>query len=313
MSDIGRIERVDLREVWPHEAYDFTRWLGDNLDVLSEELGLELADADIEEAAGDFSVDVVAKDASDRTVIIENQLERSDHDHLGKLLTYFAMMNAEAAIWIVSEARPEHVSAVSWLNENSQADFYLVSVEAIKIGDSPPAPLVRRIVGPSPETREARRKKQQLSEREVLRRDFWAALLERMRNRTGLFSNITPSTGSWLGTGAGRTGLRYKFDLRQDSATVSLYIDCGKDSQGQNKAIFDRLHNHKQQVDTAFGKPLLWERMDDARASCVRTYIRKGGYRDDPEEDWPEIHEAMIGAMIRLEEALRPHIEALDI
>ncbi len=313
MSDIGRIERVDLREVWEHEAYDFTRWLGDNLDVLSEELGLELADADIEEAAGDFSVDVVAQDGTGRTVIIENQLEKSDHDHLGKLLTYFAMMSAEAAIWIVSEARPEHVSAVSWLNENSEADFYLVQVEAIRIGGSPAAPLVRRIVGPSAETREARRKKQELSERELLRRDFWAALLERMRGRTGLFSNITPSTGNWLAAGAGRTGMRYKFDLRQDSATVSLYIDCGKDSKEENEAIFNQLKGHQNEIDRKCEEALVWERLEDARASRIRTDIDAGGYRDDPEEDWPAIHDQMIDAMIKLENALRPHIEALDV
>jgi len=313
VTSIGRIERVDLREVWPHEAYDFTQWLGENLDVLSEELGITLTDAEIEGAAGDFSVDVIARDDRDRTVVIENQLGRSDHDHLGKLLTYFAMMNAEAAIWIVSEARPEHVSAVSWLNENSEADFYLVQVEAIRIGESEPAPLVRRIVGPSAETREARRKKQEMSEREVLRREFWSGLIELSATKAGLFASHTPPTSNWIATGAGRTGLRYKFDLRMHSASASLYIDCGKESKAENEEIFDQLQEHRSEIDTVFGEPLVWERLDDARASRIRTDIDVGGYRDDPETDWPRIHEIMLDAMIRLEKALRPHIEALDV
>lgn len=313
MSNIGRIERVDLREVWPHEAHDFTQWLGENLDVLSEELGILLADAETESAAGDFSVDVVAKDEADRTVVIENQLERSDHDHLGKLLTYFAMMNADAAVWIVSDARPEHVSAVSWLNENSEADFYLVQVEAIRIGGSPPAPLLRRIVGPSPETREARRKKQEMSERDSLRLQFWSQLLERATQRTDLHAGITPRTSSWSATGAGITGLRYVYNVRMHSADATLYIDRGKGSTDENKRIFDQIATHRDEIQDTFGQPLSWERLDDARASRIAYPVKLGGYRDDPEDKWPEIQDAMIDAMIRLENALRPHIEALNV
>lgn len=312
MSDVGRIERVDLREVWPNEARDFTTWLSDNLDVLSEELGITLTDAETEEAAGDFSVDVVATDDADRTVIIENQLERSDHDHLGKLLTYFAMMEADAAVWIVSEARPEHVSAVSWLNESSDADFYLVQVEAIKIGDSPRAPLVRRVVGPSEGASTIRSKKQDLSERERLRHRFWSQLLKRAAKRTGLHGGITPSTSSWVASGAGVSGLRYKYDTRMHDGDACLYIDRGKGSAEENKAIFDALEAKQDSVEREFGGSLEWERLDNARASRIAKYIDLGGYRDD-EERWPEIQDAMIDAMVRLEKALRPHIDALDI
>src|SRR4051794_23918514 len=117
MSAIGKIERVPLREVWRHEARDLTTWLVENVDVLNDALGLGLVSAERERAAGAFSVDLVAQDADGRTVVIENQLERSDHDHLGKLVTYTAMTDANVAVWIVSEPRPEHVRAVSWLND----------------------------------------------------------------------------------------------------------------------------------------------------------------------------------------------------
>src|SRR5881394_785774 len=116
-AGVGKIERVPLREVWRHEAHNLTTWLEDNIDVLNDALDIELTNVEREQAAGSFSVDLVAEDASGGTVVIENKLERSNHDHLGKLITYVSFTDARAAIWIVSDPRPEHVRAISWLNE----------------------------------------------------------------------------------------------------------------------------------------------------------------------------------------------------
>lgn len=312
MASIGRIEKVDLREVWPHEAYDFTRWLGENLDLLSEELGIDLADADIEQSAGDFSVDVVAKDVSDRTIIIENQLERSDHDHLGKLLTYFAMMNAEAAIWIVSEARPEHVSAVSWLNENSEADFYLVQVEAIRIGDSPPAPLLTRIVGPSPQTREARRKKRELSDTDLMIQHFYEQLLERAEGRDHPHSGVSAKPYRYLNAGAGRAGFTFEYFLRRTDASVSLVLYRHQAPPEETLAQFRQLESQKAEIEREFGEPLDWDPQEGTHRCRISKTLKVGGYQS-PEEDWPTIQEAMIDAMIRLDRALRPHIDTLDV
>jgi len=149
MIDIGKLTRVPLREVWKHEAHDFTQWMEENIDVLNSVLDFDLVNVDREQAAGSFSVDLVAEDENGGTIIIENQLEKSNHDHLGKLITYLTAMSARAAIWIVSEPRPEHVAAVAWLNDSSSAAFYLIKVEAIRIGESPAAPLLTVIVGPS--------------------------------------------------------------------------------------------------------------------------------------------------------------------
>ena len=146
---IGSLQRVALREVWPHEALDFTPWLEENIDVLNNAIDLSLSIVEREQAAGDFSVDLVAEDESGNPIIIENQLERSNHDHLGKLITYLTAIGAKAAIWIVADPRPEHIGAISWLNESSSAAFYLIKVEAVRIGDSPPAPLLTLIVGSS--------------------------------------------------------------------------------------------------------------------------------------------------------------------
>src|SRR5450759_326208 len=130
-SVIGKLERLPLREVWKHEAYDFTQWLQENIDVLNTTLDLNLVNVDREAAAGSFSIDLVAEDEGGGTVIIENQLDKSNHDHLGKIITYLTAMGARTAIWVVSDPRPEHVAAIAWLNESSSASFYMVKVEAV--------------------------------------------------------------------------------------------------------------------------------------------------------------------------------------
>lgn len=112
---IGRLQRISLRDVWKHEALDFTKWLQENIEVLNEVIDLNLSNPESERSAGAFSVDLVAEDESGNPVIIENQLEKSDHDHLGKILTYLVAMAAKTAIWIVADPRPEHVSTITWL------------------------------------------------------------------------------------------------------------------------------------------------------------------------------------------------------
>jgi len=174
---VGRLLRLPLREVWKHEALDFTTWLQDNIDVLNEVIGLTLSNAEREQSAGTFSVDLVAEDETGNPVVIENQLEKSDHDHLGKVITYLTAIGAKSAIWIVADPRPEHVGAISWLNESSSAAFYLLKVEAVRIGDSPPAPLLTLIVGPSKESRDVGSTKKELAERHLVRRTFWTELL----------------------------------------------------------------------------------------------------------------------------------------
>ncbi len=308
MKEIGRLKRVPLRDVWPHEAYDFTRWLQDNLDVLSQALGLELLSAERERSAGVFSIDLLAEDSSEHPVIIESQLERSDHDHLGKILTYLSVIGAETAIWIVADPRPEHVSAVSWLNESSSASFYLIKVEAVQIGDSPPAPLLTQIVGPSAEAREIGGKKREFSERHLLRYDFWKGLLEKARDRTKLHASISPSRDSWIAMGAGLSGVSFNYVVRQHDARVELYIDRG--SAEENKALFDQLLAHKQAIEAQYGEALTWERLEGKRASRIRKDTGAGGYRD---ENWDGVHDTLIDMMIRFERALRPYVKQLKI
>lgn len=309
MSVVAKIERVPLREVWRHEALDLTRWLEENVDVLNDVLGVTLVSVERERNAGAFSVDLVAEDSGGRTVVIENQLERSDHDHLGKLITYTAMIDAQVAIWIVAEPRPEHVRAVSWLNE-SPSDFYLLKIEGIRIAGSPPAPLLTLIVGPSEETRVVGEAKRELAERHHIRRDFWTALLERARPRTRLHGGVSPGHDTWIGTGAGKSGLLFSYVMTQHNSGVELYIDRGRGLDEENTRIFETLLASREQIERDFGELLDWQPLEGKRACRIKRSF-DGGYRD--EERWPEIHDAMIDGMIRLERTLRPHLDRLPV
>ena len=304
---IGKLQRLPLRSVWKHEAVDFTTWLEENTDVLSEVLDFNISSAEREKSAGAFSVDLVGEDENGHTIVIENQLEKSDHDHLGKVLTYLAALDAKAAVWIVSRPRPEHVKAVTWLNEATSTPFYLVQVEAVKIGDSEPAPLLTRIVGPSVEAQEVGRTKKELSERHETRRRLWTQLLEHAKGKTKLHANISPSTSNWVG--ASRHGLEWNYVVRQHDAQAELYIN--RPDSDTNFAIFDQLMASKNKIEEALGAPLDWQNLEGKKACRIRLRVDVGGWRD--EEKWPEVIEAMVDTMIRLEKALRPHVKALKV
>jgi hypothetical protein len=306
---IGKLERVSLRSIWPNEARDFTTWLAENLDFLGEALGVDLSLVEQEASAGTFSADILAEDGGGNLVIIENQLERTDHDHLGKLITYLSNMEAKTAFWITSDPRPEHEAAIHWLNEMLPVDvaFYLVKLEAYRIGESAPAPLVSIVAGPTPEAKQIGGQKKELAERHVLRLEFWGQLLERAKEHTRLHAGRSPGKDHWLSTGAGKAGLGFNYVIRTHDAQVELYIDTG--DADANKTIFDQLAVNKERAEEAFGEPLDWQRLDDRRASRIRYVIPGGGIRD--RDRWPEIQEAMIAAMVRLEQALKPGIRRL--
>lgn len=311
-TSIGKLERVPLRKVWEHEAYDFTQWLQENIDVLNTALDLNLVNVDREQAAGSFSIDLVAEDEGGGTVIIENQLEKSNHDHLGKIITYLSSMGAKAAIWIVSDPRPEHVAAVAWLNESSSAAFYMVKVEAVRIGDSPAAPLFTLIVGPSEETKDVGQTKKEIAERYGIRKRWWSTLIELSSKVNKLHAHITPGEYSWIGASSGVRGLNLNYVVTQDECKAELYIDRGKDAEEETKSIFDQLFANKAKIDEAFGESLSWERLEGKRACRIRHTQSSGGYRT-PEEQWTALQDAIIQDMDRLEKAVRPYLKQLKL
>ncbi len=312
VDQIGKIERVKLKDVWKHEALGLTIWLEKNIDVINELIGLDFVNVEREKAAGDFRVDLTAEDRDGNVAIIENQLEKSDHDHLGKIITYLSYLDAKTAVWIVANPRDEHVSAVTWLNRSGLAKFYLIKIEAIRIEGSPPAPLLTLITGPSPESLELGETKKDLSERHTLRKQWWTDLLEKAKAKTKLHANISPSNESWIGTGAGKAGLTFNYVVGQYTSRIELYIDRGADKQSENKHIFDKLYQHKEEIEKIFNGELSWEKIEDKRASRIAKYFESGGYRDEREK-WLKIQDELIESMIRFSEALSPFIKKLDV
>jgi hypothetical protein len=305
---IGKIEKVHLREIWEHEAHNFTEWLENNLDIFKDVIDFKIINPKREHGTENFRVDLVAEDESGNKVVIENQLEKSNHDHLGKVITYLASVDATKAIWIVSEPRQEHIKAVSWLNESGLASFYLLKIEGIKIGDSNPAPLLTLIVGPSETSLEAGETKKNYTERNIELKDFWKYLLNKAKAQNTVHSNISPRMYHWLGTSSGISGINYNYTIGQHEGKIEVYIDRGKDGE-INLKIFESLFSHKDQIEKSFGGPLVWEEMPGKRACRIAQYFENGGFKDV--DKWEEITEEMIKGMTKMIKVFDPYLNEI--
>jgi hypothetical protein len=312
-STVQKLEIIPLRQAFPHEALHFTTWLEANIDALTDRLGIKLSDIQREQAVGDFSVDLVGQGADGRRVIIENQLERTDHSHLGQLLTYLVNLDASIAIWVAAEPRLEHAKVINWLNESTPADisFYLVKVEAARIGDSSYAPLFTVLARPDVQTKEIGEKKKEWAERHYSRYEFWKGLLEKSKPRTKLFANISPSKDSWISTGSGKAGIVFIYHIRLGEGTVELYIDHDQNTGERNKQIFDILHSQKGDIEQEYGEPLEWDRNNSKRVSQIRKRFNNGGLALP--DTWSNLQDQMIDAMIRFDGIFRPRIAQIKI
>ena len=309
---IGRIKEVPLREVWKNEAKDFTAWLFENLDIIGEELDMDLTPDEKEAKAGSFLADIVAEDAFGQKVIIENQLEKTDHDHLGKILTYVSNLDAKIAVWVSNDPRPEHQAAVEWLNETgSDVQFYLVKIEALRIDNSKPAANFSIVTGPSEKTNIVSGERKEMAGRHKLRLDFWQTLLEKSKKKTNLHANISPGTANYVGVSSGVRGLNFRYEATLKAGQVGLYIDRGKDSKDENKKIFDEFYSRCSEIEKDFEGELNWERLDDRRACRISKRFGYAGLSNSEERD--KLQNDMIDAMIRLEKALKDHIKKLRL
>ena len=190
MKNLGKLEKIDLREAWNHEALDFTQWLAkeENLDILAEELGIERIKVIQTEAnAGDFKIDILAEEEqTGDKIIIENQLEKTNHDHLGKILTYASSQDAKYLIWIAKEIRDEHKQAIDWLNEHTDENinFFAIQIELWKIGNSELAPKFNIISKPNDWAKEIKKSfsNYEPTETKLSQLEFWKKYKERLEN-----------------------------------------------------------------------------------------------------------------------------------
>ncbi|MDH7913473.1 DUF4268 domain-containing protein [Winogradskyella sp. SYSU M77433] len=314
MSSVEKIIRIPIREAFPYEARSLTPWLCENIDVLGDAIGIELINPEREQSTGSFNVDIKAENDNGDIVVIENQYGPSDHDHLGKLITYLTSFEAKVAIWIVENPKQEHINAISWLNEaDNGCDFYFLKIEAIKIGESNPAPLLSKIVGPSEESKQIGKIKKEDSLRHKQRRVFWTKLLSVTNTkRVTTFSAISPSGDAWIGASSGVRGLSYVFWVNQHNVRIELRIDRGKGSEDENLTILKTLKELKQDIEESFGDSLNWDELEGYRVCSIRKEYSSGGYRDE-EEKWDLIIDQAVNAMSSLINATKKHIKALRL
>ncbi|MGV7222776.1 MAG: DUF4268 domain-containing protein [Nitrospinales bacterium] len=307
---IGKLEPVPLREVWSHEARDFSSWLYNNLDILNDQIGLKITPIETEKSVGTFSVDILAEDNEGKLVIIENQLEKTDHDHLGKILTYLSNLEAKTAIWVSSNPRPEHQNAINYLNEvvPDDTNFYLVKVEAFKINQSEPAPLFSIAAGPSPELKEGGKIKKEIAGNEAERFEFFNQLLDKSNQKIRLFDNVSAQGyQSWLGAGSGRSGISWNYVVRNSDSRVEMFFQSNDGNL--NKSRFEFLQNLKAEIEEKFGGPLDWDYRANRKQHYIRSWCNIGGLKQ--RENWDEIQKDLVSKMKSMVDSIGPYIQQL--
>ena len=217
---LGKLHEVDIRKVWPHEQYDFSKWLAaeENIQELGNVLNLSLTDIETERLVGSYRCDILCRDEiTGKVVLIENQLEQTNHDHLGKILTYASGLDASVVVWVVAAARDEHASAIEWLNKHTDdsISFFLIEIHAYKIGDSEPAPQFKIIEQPNDFAKIVKRISQDkgMNESQGYRLEFWTQFNDILEQRGKPFNKRKATTDHWYSVAVGSSECQISIDL----------------------------------------------------------------------------------------------------
>lgn len=292
---LGKMEEVDIRSLWKHEQYDFSNWLAkeENIEYLNEILGLTLVDIDKEVYVGGYRCDLVAKDeTTNTTVIIENQLEPTNHDHLGKIITYASGLNASVIVWIVKEAREEHCSAVEWLNNvtSDECNFFLIEIHAYKIGNSDPAPMFKVIERPNDFIKSNKNTKGNGGEISRAKSEcfaFWSDFNDVLINKGKPCNVRKATTDHWYDIALGKSGIHIEITLvnKEGHIGVGVYIN-------DDKNIFDELYAKKDEIEGELGFEMEWDRLDNKKAARIKSQIQ--GLNFDDKSNYPELMNTVI-------------------
>lgn len=314
---LADIELVELRDIWASEPHDFTPWLAENISKLGTALGLELELRQREADVGGFSLDILASDLSrDRPVIIENQLETTDHDHLGKLLTYAAGFDANVVVWLTREFRDEHRQALDWLNQRTGEDtlFFGVVVELWKIDGSRPAPHFNLVAAPNDWRKESvsrvtERTQGSLSEKGERYQIFFQGLIDTLRERHRFTAAKRAQAQNWYSFASGDRRFKYGANFTsQQQARVEVYIDSG-DAQ-ENQDLFDGIKKHKESIESELGYALDWQSLEDKRA--CRVAIDRAGTIDESDDVLEDIHDWMVKRLLDFKRVFDSHMRELS-
>jgi hypothetical protein len=316
---LGKLERIDLRDAWMTEAGEFTPWLAqmENLALLGEAIGLDLELEAQEKTVGPFRADILCKEQDSPTehwVLIENQLERTDHCHLGQLLTYAAGLNAVTIVWIAAQFAEEHRATLDWLNEITDERFQVfgLEVELWRIEKSPAAPKFNVVSAPNDWRRSVDRGKRTISgatptETKVRQQEYWDVLRSYLKAHRSPVRMGKPQPQSWMTFAIGRSGIWLTASMNTLKHWIGVELTLG---DADAKAYFDLLSEERELIEGEFGTPLDWQKLSQKKSSRIAVYKRD----TDPmrEGDWPSQNAWMADMLYRFNKSFRERIKKLD-
>ena len=266
--ELGKLEKIELREVWRHEALDFTRWLAgkENIALLSKEIGIDIEVIETEMSVGRYNVDIYARDTeSNKKIVIENQLENTNHDHLGKMLVYAAGLDADIAIWIVKDVNEEHKQAVEWLNDNSfeKINIFLVKVELWQIDNSPIAPKFQVICEPNNWAKVLKQQsKENVSDLELKQMEYWQGFVDYAKSKDKTYISQRPSIYNWYVIRIGSSDYKIKLVHSVNSDMIRCQLEIFNDE------IYKKLEQYRAEIDNKING-LEWEYLEDRKVNRI--------------------------------------------
>ena len=305
---LGKLKEVDIRKLWNHEQYDFSEWLSkpENLELLNEAIGLTLSEVEKEVYVGSYRCDLVGTDeTTGDKVIIENQLEMSNHDHLGKIITYASGLDAKVVVWIVREAREEHRSAIEWLNNNTpeKLSFFLIEIHAYQIGDSQCAPKFEVVEKPNGFIKNAKTQSGSgdYNKSQGERIEFWTRFNEVLVERGKPFNMRKPTPDHWYDVAIGSSDAHVSLILVNKDGYVGIKLHIS-----DNKVLFDKLYSQKDEIEKKLGLQLDWQRLDGKKASKI--LYRMPGLSFDDHSNYDSLMNEMIDKAVLFSSVFKKYI-----
>jgi len=316
-APLGQLEALNLREYWKDESREFTPWLAEeqNIALLGKVIGMQLEVESREKNVGPFFADILCRDLSRGTwVVIENQLQRTDHSHLGQILTYAAGLEAKAVIWVASKFTDEHRAALDWLNEitSDEFSFFGVEVELWRIGDSPPAPKFNLVCQPNDWSRAVQASAAHFSPSQQMQFEFWTGFESFMEGKSAIRCT-KPRPQRWMNHWVGLKGCHLDSVVSTyDSAKgrfggelrVDVYLN-GADA----KQLFESLEAQRDAIERELGQELIWSNPLDQRSSKI-SLQRSADVAD--RDQWPSYYAWLKEKLEAVARVFVPRIEALS-
>ncbi len=306
---LGKLKEVNVRELWHHEQYDFSEWLAkdENIKLLDDELDFTLVDINKEVYVGSYRCDLVATDeTTGEKIIIENQLEQTNHDHLGKIITYAAGLDAKTIVWIVTKAKEEHRAAIEWLNNNTSKNigFFLIELHAYKIDDSNPAPMFKVIEKPNDFVKNSKimLKDGEMNRSQSERLNFWNEFNNVVIERGKPFNIRKATTDHWYDVAIGTSEAHVSINLVNQKKRIEIEVYIR-----DNKGLFDKLFENRNDIENELGFKLDWNRLDNKKACRIKTYLN--GLNFDDHSNYPSLINETIDIAIRMRDVFSKYIK----